>query len=398
MQTQVIPYLRELVKGGHELTLLTFEPGEVDEAAVLESLNADGIEWRWLKYHKRPSVPATLFDIANGARFIRKLANEQAFDILHCRSHVPMLMAAVARKGIRFRPKLLFDIRGFLPEEYVDAGVWNGDGLLFQSVKHVEAWLLKEADGYVVLTEAARASLFPESKVSGRTQYGKAVAVIPCCVDFERRFTSDPSTSRTLIRSELGIEDRLVFVHVGALGGLYLSAEMAELLATVKRRYPSTFALFLTQSDPSGIVRLLVERGFTESDYFIDKVPAADVGSYLHGSDVGISFVKSSYATRSRSPTKIPEYLASGIPVIANTGVGDVDILLKETGSGVILEGFTHEDYWKALDSVIALITNPLTADRCRNQAKSEFDLSSVGGVRYKDIYERILSSYPSDS
>ena len=176
MQTQVIPYLRELVKGGHELTLLTFEPGEVDEAAVRESLNEDGIEWHWLKYHKRPSVPATLFDIANGARYIRKLAAKRRFDILHGRAHVPMMMAALARKGMRSRPKLLFDIRGFMPEEYVDAGIWADGGSIYRNFKRAESWLMKEADGFVVLTEVAKELISEE--VGGR-----AMEVIPCCVD-----------------------------------------------------------------------------------------------------------------------------------------------------------------------------------------------------------------------
>ena len=138
MQTQVIPYLRELVKGGHELTLLTFEPGEVDEAAVSESLKADGIEWHCLKYHKRPSVPATLFDIANGVRFILKLRKRNDFDILHARAHIPMMMAYFVRKLSDSQAKILFDIRGFVPEEYVDAGVWDNDGLIFRSVKRFE--------------------------------------------------------------------------------------------------------------------------------------------------------------------------------------------------------------------------------------------------------------------
>ena len=83
----------------HEMELLTFEPEEPSgwESEVREGLRADGIVWHHLRYHKRPSVPATMFDIANGARYIRKLARERSFDILHCRSHVPTMMAAIAQ-------------------------------------------------------------------------------------------------------------------------------------------------------------------------------------------------------------------------------------------------------------------------------------------------------------
>src|SRR3954469_14813305 len=95
VQTQVIPYLRELVKGGHEISLLTFEPasgtggqgakerrirGEGEKRKweegerrrkrddeIMPELGADGIEWYSLRYHKRLSVVATAYDIFRGA-------------------------------------------------------------------------------------------------------------------------------------------------------------------------------------------------------------------------------------------------------------------------------------------------------------------------------------------
>ena len=65
VQTQVLPYLRELVAGGIEMSLLTFEPelkkswnaGSIAEWR--QRLQEDGIEWHMLPYHKRPSLTAT---------------------------------------------------------------------------------------------------------------------------------------------------------------------------------------------------------------------------------------------------------------------------------------------------------------------------------------------------
>lgn len=384
VQTQVIPYLRELVKGGHEMTLLTFEPGEVDEAAVRASLAADGIEWNWLRYHKRPSVPATLYDVANAVRFIRKLMRKQPFDILHARSHVPMMMAALARKVSSHNPKLLFDIRGFMPEEYVDAGVWDETGAIYKNFKRAENWLMKEADGFVVLTEAAREVLFPESSESGADIQGRPVEVIPCCVDFERRFSGDLAERRSMRRKELGVEDRFVFAHVGALGGLYLTEEMADLLHRSKLENEKTFALFLTQSDPCLIVPLLRERGFGASDFLVKKVPAAAVEDYLFASDVGLSFVKATFATKSRSPTKIPEYLAAGIPVIANSGVGDVDLQIKEYGLGVVV---SLGDHTRIADRDLGSYA-PI---ELQQRARQLFDLRSIGGERYQQLYARVI-------
>ncbi len=394
VQTQVIPYLRELVKGGHELTLLTFEPAPTSPSSVSASgveieqeLAADGIEWHNLRYHKWPSVPATLFDIGNGARYIRRLHNGKPFDILHARSHVPMMMAVAARKFSAHKPKLLFDIRGFLPEEYVDAGVWSETGAIYKNFKRVETRLMSEADGFVVLAEAARDVLFPESRETGFDGAGRPVEVIPCCVDFERRFSGDAAAERAATRAELNIDGRFVFTHIGALGGLYLTEQMAYLLAVARERDPKTFALFLTQSDPDLISQPLIEHGFSESDYFVGRVAADKISGYLHASDVGLSFVKATFATKSRSPTKIPEYLACGLPVIANTAVGDVDILIRDNGVGALLDDFMARRYASALDEIERLGD---VAGRCRETAKREFDLDAVGGDRYRRMYRKL--------
>ncbi|MEP7150039.1 MAG: glycosyltransferase, partial [Acidobacteriota bacterium] len=333
VQTQVLPYLREIRKGGTEVALLTFEPlaGENWEAEMQAALKAEGIDWHWLRYHKRLSVIATAYDIFRGALFVRRFIKNRRPNILHGRVHVPTLMAALGRKLSGQRPKLLFDIRGFFPEEYTDAGIWPANGILYRTAKRIERWLMGEADGFVVLTEKAREILFPDAKapssgdpglwpnleaesvraskatdVGWLDNFGRPVEVIPCCVDFESRFSVNRSELRERTRQKLGVENRYVITHVGALGGLYLADEIADFLAVAKSTRPETFALFLTQSDPSKIILLLTERGFTESDSFVGRVASEDVPAYMYAADLGLSFVRSGYATQSRSPTKIP--------------------------------------------------------------------------------------------
>src|SRR5262245_13885566 len=79
-QSQVIPYLRELSKRGVEFTLLSYERAANLEAggiakckALHESLTASGIEWDWLRYHQKPSLPATAYDVLQGLRYARRL-------------------------------------------------------------------------------------------------------------------------------------------------------------------------------------------------------------------------------------------------------------------------------------------------------------------------------------
>jgi len=410
VQTQVLPYLRELVRGeavsstaetprrgdgSWQVSLLTFEPEfakswtreAIEETR--ERLAAEGIKWHCLGYHKWPSVPATAYDVLRGTLRVRRLVARERYDVLHARVHLPMLMAAIACRFSRVRPKLLFDIRGFFPEEYTDAGRWPEGGWLFRAAKRVERWLLRESDAFVVLTEKAQDILFAGSRETGRDHLGRPVEVIPCCVDFENRFAGVPEELRESFRRELSLEGRKVILHLGALGGLYLTEEIADLLAAARTADPSVFAMFLTQSDPEQIVPLLKARGFAETDYFAKKVPAAEIQGYLEASDIGLSIVKATLATASRSPTKIPEYLACGLPIIANRGVGDVDALIEDNGVGVLLDDFSEASYVKALEDPASL--GDISA-RCRETARRHFDLNDVGGKRYRQVYSRLCN------
>ncbi len=394
VQTQVLPYLREISKGGIEVSLLTFEPDltrkwlpdEIETAR--KGLSAEGIKWHCLPYHKSPSAPATVYDILRGTLRVKRLIATERFDVLHARVLVPGVMAALARKLSRRKPKILYDIRGFVPEEYVDAGLWQENGWLYRAVKRIENWLMRESDAFVVLTEKAREILFPESRKTGFDKHSRPVEVIPCCVDLENRFSGISQILRGQIREKLCLNGRKVILHLGALGGLYLTNEIADLLGAAKQIYPTVFAMFLTQSDPVTIVQLLKERGFTENDIFAGRVPASEIQGYLEGCDLALSIVKSTFATQSRSPTKIPEYLASGLPIIANRGVGDVDELIEKNKVGVLLDDLSEASYSKALQAIEAL--GDVSA-RCRETAHREFDLENVGSSRYSLIYRRLV-------
>jgi len=396
VQTQVIPYLAEIAKSGTKVSLVTFEPSFKTDwtteqiKAMRASLAEMQIEWDCLAYHKRPSAIATAYDILVGVRFIRQKIREGNIDILQGRVHVPTLMGALARRFSKRKPKLLFDIRGFFPEEYTDAGVWPPNGWLYRTAKRVENWLMSESDGFVVLTENAREILFPESKETGFDTVGRPVEVIPCCVDFEKRFSTDRESLRKDMRARLGVQERFVFTHVGALGGLYLTNEIADFLETARTAKPNTYALFLTQTSPELIIPLLKSKGFGEGDYFVGTAPPGEIPGYLSASDVGLSCVKAGYATQSRSPTKIPEYLACGLPIIANPGVGDVDALITTNRIGALLHDFSRESYLGAIEEIEALGD---VSELCMRTARQEFDLESVGGKRYNRMYQRLMSS-----
>ena len=95
VQTQVLPYLRQLKSADVQVSLLTFEP-RLNKAWSREglarqraALDAEGISWHFLKYHKWPSLPATIYVYTAGAWTIFRIMRREGVSILHARNHVP---------------------------------------------------------------------------------------------------------------------------------------------------------------------------------------------------------------------------------------------------------------------------------------------------------------------
>jgi glycosyltransferase involved in cell wall biosynthesis len=383
VQTQVLPYLRELRRGAIEVSLLTFEPNQKSSwtQAEVESwrmrLNADGIRWFSLPYHKRPSVPGTLYDIAAGARFAARLARRDGVDVLHARAHVPMAMAMMAR-GLGARCRLLFDIRGLMAEEYADARIWAENSLPFRAVKRVERAGIRRADQLVVLTRKFRDWLV-EHKLKGVEE----IEVIPCCVDFALFEKAEQQDAGAL-------SERFEVIYAGSVTGLYLLEEMARFFLKLRTHRPDAFLRILTTSSQVDAASVLRRVGLMPEDFWVGAVSPADVPGYLRRARLGLSFRKPTFSQIAASPTKIPEYLAAGLPVVCNAGIGDTDELLATQKVGVVLRAFDEESYEEGARAALALAEDFQARERCERVARAFFDLVEVGGVGYRNVYRRI--------
>jgi glycosyltransferase involved in cell wall biosynthesis len=190
------------------------------------------------------------------------------------------------------------------------------------------------------------------------------------------------------MRRALGVEGRFVVTYVGSFGGWYLTDQMIDLFQTAKRLREDAYVLILTQRDKDKVVAELRGRGFSENDFSVRSVPPAEVPKYLGASDLAVSFIKACYSKLSSSPTKIAEYLACGLPILANRGVGDVDSLIEKNAVGAIVDSFDSGSFLEGIQKINSLNN---IAKAARETVKREFDLQSVGGERYRRIYQQLI-------
>ena len=134
-QSQVIPYLRGLSEKGYNITILSFEKRvayKLNRDLLESDLNKNNIAWVPLRYHGKPPIISTLFDLWHMWKKAMQLQRDSTFDIVHCRSYLAALIGLKMKK--RYGVKFIFDMRGFWADERVDGKLWSLRNPLFGAI------------------------------------------------------------------------------------------------------------------------------------------------------------------------------------------------------------------------------------------------------------------------
>ena len=284
--SQVIPHVEGLARAGFLMEIVAFEPerATLDEIrAVEERLEAAGTGYLW---SRRSASHAFSVKVAEATRALTRLLARALMRrprIVHARSYLPSAVAhfaAALSPGTRF----LFDVRGLLGEEYVDAGHWSAESYRYKLLKRVEKRLFAHADGVVVLTERHRRYLYEEARLVARETH---IEVIPTCVDVAR--FSATAEARARWRHELGAGDRFVLVYAGTLGGWYREEDMVRFYAALRRR-PASFVLY-THSPTDRFDAAIARVGVPREEVVVRRVAPSDMPAALAAADAGVSFI-----------------------------------------------------------------------------------------------------------
>lgn len=392
-RSQVLPYLVGLSGLGHEITVLSCEKPErlARDAETIRRICGDaGLTWRPLPYHKSPPILSTQYDVAMLQREARRLHADKPFGIVHCRSYIAAIvglhMKRVAGTGF------VFDMRGFWPEERVDGNIWKLSNPLFRAVfnhfKRLEARFLSSADHIISLTEEGKRILL------ARPDTRAPITVIPCCVDFDH-FALPAAGDREAARAELGIAPATkVATYLGSIGTWYMLDEMLDFFSVYRRREPGALLFFITQDEPGPILAAGAARGIPAEAMTIRPASREQVPRFLAAADFGLFFIKPVFSKKASSPTKMGELLAMGLPVVTNTGVGDVDEILEDVGGGVVTARFDEQAYE---DAARALADLKPDSEGIRRRALAWFDVRT-GVERYDRVYEAVTALKSSTS
>lgn len=387
-QSQVVNYLVGLAPG-YRQTVLSFEKQADlrDRESFLRlsgTLAGAGIRWVPCRYHKWPHVLSTLWDVVVGFMQGNRICRRRRIDIIHARGYVPALIAVMLKRlhGGRF----VFDMRGFWPEEKVDAGHWSRESVIYAVTKKCERLFFRAADAVVSLTVDGFNAI---RELGYILPSNTAVSVIPTCTDLNR-FSPGPK-DRSLIH-RYGLDGRLVIGCTGTMSNWYLRQPMLTCLSYFVRRMDGVKFLLVTREDHDQLRRDLLGVGISDEQFVLARVPFPAMPAHVRLMDVGLFFIKPAFSKRGSAATKLGEFLATGVPVIINDGVGDSGSIVRRHSVGVVLANTTTEEFEASLTTVREVLHDPEIGKRCREVAQRYFDLDA--GIRqYHELYSELIST-----
>ena len=147
---------------------------------------------------------------------------------------------------------------------------------------------------------------------------------------------------------------------------------------------------FLITQDTSALKQLM--KSYLENELYnrihIKSASRDEVPVFLPAIDVMVSFITSTYARKGASPTKMAESFASGIPVIANPGVGDVKQVVERLDGGRIVDPFSNDELMEVVETLDAISSKG--GERLRDASQPELGLDYANKA-YQSVYDKVV-------
>jgi glycosyltransferase involved in cell wall biosynthesis len=378
-RSQILAYLSRL-SDEFQFTIVSFEKADdfsnTDEVEKLRiECESFGIDWQPKIYHHRPRLLATLWDLLVLLYFTWVYSRKGKAEVVHCRSYIPAITAWIVGKVTK--TPFIFDMRALWPEEMIDAGRLQRGSLVHRVLVGFEKRLLKDAAHVVSLTKAAVDYL----QTGSRELKEQNFSVITTCVDLDK-FQLDGVRPQS---KKLGTMGTVIS------GWYHLDWLFMSLQTELEKDKEAEFKI-VTRDSEEKLRELAIEYGLENAKLEIISSPPGDIAKNISDIKAGLLYFTAGTSKLGSAPTRMGEFLACGIPVIGNRGVGDMADLIEHYNVGVVLENGDKTSIKDAIIKLDALLNDEALASRCRLAAEEYFSADN-GAENYRCIYRVITSN-----
>ena len=387
--SQILPYVKDISRHQDEVVVVSFEKSERllhGKDALLSDLQNYSIEWKPLRFTKGLGFIGKSWDLSRMYMTALIISCKHNIKVVHTRGH-PTAPVGLFIKHIT-KAKFIFDLRGLWLDERIDKGGWDlnrfSHRLQYRFCKRIERRLLIQSDHVVVLTNKVVDEVMKLGTIKK-----SIITVIPCCADYDH-FPLTNETTKIDSRISLGIPNNaFVLGYLGSVGKMYMLDKFFLLFVMTTKIRTDCHTLLITP-DTDRLTQLmdrylphdLLERVHVKSATH-DQVP-----TLLPAIDVMVSFISPTYARMGASPTKMAESFASGIPVVANSGVGDVQEIIDQLDGGWIVDPYSEDGLMETVENLD--IISARGGRRLRDVSRPTLGLE-FAAKSYQSVYEKLV-------
>jgi len=375
--SQVLKYLEHLSKD-YKINLITFEKTDnlkkSNELSKIKLICADNnICWHKLKYRKGFLGLSQLINILNLIFVPLTIFLRKNISLVHIRSYMPGIAIPILKVFFNF--KLIFDIRGFWPDEKHDRLGWDKASLRYRFFKKLEIYLMRKADFVVTLTHASKEIIRNNFNIDKAS-----IDVIPTCVDFNE-FKQIKKTTNDQI---------FTIGYLGSTDTAYDFRKFCFLVTQLQKYLNKEIALkVLTKSRIGEISELESLKNNMQIKLDVKFVDRKSLSHEISSFNLLGFCLKENYSVQASMPTKIGEVLACGVPLICNAFNEDIKNLVWGNEVGLIYN-FEEPLLDERLSELFKLIDDPETSLKCIDTAKKYFSLDK-GSEKYNHLYFKFI-------
>lgn len=141
-------------------------------------------------------------------------------------------------------------------------------------------------------------------------------------------------------------------IYSGDISG---GKEVLETIIQAVGQFPGEFVFDIygpTKEQVIDTCTMISSQGYIGENVFVHgRVPQESLYGLIAESDIGIFIRPNRVSSEAGFPTKLGEYMASGLPVITNQ-TGDIPLILKNRFNGFLLQNGTTEEIIETLNSI----------------------------------------------
>lgn len=244
----------------------------------------------------------------------RILWHSRHYKVLHCRSYMATLIGLICKS--LWNQKVVFDVRGYLIDEAMETGKLREGSLKYRLLKKMEKYLFANADAVIAVSEAMARDI--------ADRFSRQAIII--------RNPADIPVEGTRVRS---LSEKIISYN-GSLNEWHLPELFFATIREVADRDPD-FSFIMITSDVAKAEALATRYGLGSDRLTVDRCKASEVIGRLKGCGIGWCVIRPSFTKSVCWPVKFNEYLAAGLPVIVNPGIGDLEQLVKRYELGIVV-------------------------------------------------------------